>query len=950
MKARRPQWNFAGVANQLTPQVRTRLLSFNLLVGSLGGSVILGVAAATSVEFDVLHPVMIGFIVVHLAAVFAALLPRLSDHLRAATLAVFCLMWACVVLAYTGPRTVTALYFVILVLLAGFLYGAPGLFGSFVTIILLYTVMAILWVDGYLPLSGSQQSDPSQAGYWVQTTVSFVAATSMICVLVNYLLRRTTEYFHQEVELRESLLQEKTLRSEAELVQLRTELARRDAERLLATIYRAAPIGLAFVRDRQLVLVNDWVAARLGASPEALVGLPTRSLYVSEDEYDRVGRVVTEAFSAGSIATVEAQVRAASGSALPVLLTAAPLDPARGDGGALVVTISDITALKAASDAVRESEARLSEIFEHTGEIIFAASVEPDDTFRITRVNRAAARYGLSLAQLNSGNCRTTDLYPADVAWDINADFRQCVQTRAPLTTVRTVPMPSGPVKFSTTLVPVFDPATQRAVRLVGFSRDLSHTERIDELQRSKLAADAANQAKSSFLSRMSHEIRTPLNAVLGFTRLLLRDDKLSDNQRAYLETVDRNGEHLLNLINDILEISKIEAAKVILRIEPCAIRRLLDYLEATFGPAVKEKGLCFTTHCADGVPAVVMTDEGKLRQILVNLVGNAVKFTATGSVRVALRARAGVTGGTLCVEVMDTGPGLSADEQAALFQDFNQTEAGRRVGGSGLGLTISREHARLLGGDISVSSVIGQGSIFTVSIPYAEDAPAAPGPSAGTAACRRIRLAPGTPPVRLLVVDDISDNRLLLSSLLREAGFVVREATNGQEATQAAAAWQPHCALIDMKMPGLDGIGVTRLLRGMPSLSRLKILGISASVFSSEAEEFLAAGADAFLPKPVSEDEIMSLLGRLLKLDLVADAPVVRSAESAQTSPGSRISLVRRTALGAAAEQADYNALVRLTADLAADEPELARLVDRYLQRFDYEGIRRLLAEVAEP
>jgi PAS domain S-box-containing protein len=945
MSATKPEWNFAGVADRMLPGVRDRLLTLSLLAGSLGGSVMLTVSAVVSPGFDVRHPLMLMFVVLHLLAVVAAALPRWPHQIRTAILAGFCLLWSGVVVAYVGPVGLVALFFVFLTLLAGFLYGAVGLFGCFALIVALYAGMGVLWVQGYLPMEGSHRSDPHLPSFWIQSTASFLAGASMICGLVYFLLRRTTQYFAEETKLKESLLHEQTLRAEAEVVRLRADLARGQAEHQLATLYRTAPIGLAFIRDRRFVLANEWVARLLGRRVDELVGCATRELYSSAEEYERVGRALVAAYQRGEVATVETEWLAPSGEKRRVLLTAATLDANHADDGA-VVTVTDITAINEAHQAVRESEARLSEIFDHTSDIIFSVAVGEDGQFRVERANRAVEHYGFNLAQLNSGTCTMADLLAPDVAAEVEASFARCVHARVPQPVVRSLLTAAGLAKFSTTLVPVFHPLTRRAVRLVGFTRDITHTERIAELQQAKAAADAANRAKSAFLSKMSHEIRTPLNAVLGFTRLLLRDERMDDRQRTFLETVDRNGEHLLSLVNDVLEISTIEAAKVVLRTGPFSLHDLLHYLEATFAPAAASKGLRFVVHRAPEVPAVVSADEGKIRQILVNLVGNAVKFTTAGSVDLRVGSEATPRGWRLRCEVADTGAGLSPAELDAIFVDFEQTELGRRSGGSGLGLSISRAYAQLMGGDITVQSAPGHGSVFTLTLRCEEGADMPPAVHGKRFAFRHLRLAMPDRPVRLLVVDDVSDNRLLLTALLRETGFDVREATTGQEAVHAVVAWQPHAALIDMKMPDLDGVGVTRLIRSMSPPPRLKILGVSASVFSGEASDFLAAGADAFLAKPVRDAEILATLGRLLSLEYESDSPgPAIDPDRAESRPDPGIDESRRAALAAAVDQADYGLIDRLVEEWELLDPGLALRTRRHLQRFDYEAIRRELA-----
>jgi len=377
----------------------------------------------------------------------------------------------------------------------------------------------------------------------------------------------------------------------------------------------------------------------------------------------------------------------------------------------------------------------------------------------------------------------------------------------------------------------------------------------ITDLSLARDAADAANRAKSMFLANMSHEIRTPMNAVLGFAQLLERDHSLSAVARNMVATIMKSGEHLLSIINDILEMSRIEAGRIEVRTQPLDLYDLLNDLTAMLRLRAEEKGLAFTLDRRDDCPRYILADLGKLRQVLINLLGNAVKFTRQGSITMrALAAGAD----RVAIEVEDTGIGISPKELEKLFHPFERTLSGEKAAsGTGLGLAISREYARLMGGEISVVSTTDGGSCFRFEFP----APLTAIQPIPPASPRRITaLAPGQGEIRVLVVDDQRTNRELLRAMLEPLGFVVDEADEGGKAIDKVRSLQPRIIVMDLVMPGMDGIETTRILRSTAANDALVIIGISASVFDQEKQHFLDSGLNAFIAKPFREQELFDL------------------------------------------------------------------------------------------
>ena len=985
--------------------------------------------------------------------------------------------------------------------------------------------------------------------------------------------------------------------------------------RELQMIFDHSPVGIALLKDRKFVRVNESQATMLGYTAAEFVGQDVRFIYPSQQDYEKVGGELYREIARDGQWLRETTFRCKDDSRVQLHLHVVPAD--RHDPSAGIIAMSvDLTERKRVEEALRASETRLQEVFDHTTEVIFVVRVEPDGRFFYERINQAAGPLGLNPDDFNSGTKTPQDIFPPASAASVEANYRKCIAAGRPTLVEQELTMPTGVFYFAATLVPVRAADGTKIVRIVGFSQDVTERRRADEalrekqrqlttfmanlpgvayrcandpqwtmefisegclaltgypvedfignrtlswadlihredqgpvweqvqrnlkdrepydliyrlrtregserwvaergrgvfetdgrlqaleglvtditllkltesalraseekyrgifenalegifrsspegrylsvnpsmarmhgydspqdmidsitdiatqiyvnsserqrvlgrierdgridnhelhvwrkdgsamwilsslravrdldgkivyyegtniditerkrmsaLETSAMRAEAASRAKSSFLANMSHEIRTPMNAILGFSQLLMRDAHLSPAQREHLRVIDRNGEHLMALITDILEMSKIEANRATLNRSPFAVTGLARDLESMFRARIEAQGLTFLVETDESCEVRLVGDVGKLRQIFVNLLANAIKFTTTG--RIVLRFHTEPQLDESCClrgEVEDTGAGIPATFLDELFDEFAQTDLGRKTGsGTGLGLPISREFARMMDGDITVETREGHGSTFRMAVILARAAANQPvdlDQSNGRTETP-VRLAPGQPERRVLVVDDQPDSRQFLRLLLEGAGFVVQEAANGVEAIADASLWRPHCILMDLRMPVMGGLeAITEIRRHDHGLG-MKIISLTASVFAEDRAQVLAAGADRFMTKPVHVSDLFEQIRVLL------DVKYIRTGEGGEVAPVQGVLVPDRASirvparligrLREAVEAADLDLVLALTDEVAAVDESAATEIRRIINRFDYPALLALLDASAE-
>ena len=470
---------------------------------------------------------------------------------------------------------------------------------------------------------------------------------------------------------------------------------------------------------------------------------------------------------------------------------------------------------------------------------------------------------------------------------------------------------------------------------------------RTAELERALVDAQQASRAKSAFVSSMSHELRTPLNAILGYAQLMGLGESDPADYQMFAGKIMIAGEHLLGLVNDVLSVAKIEENRLELLVAPFELRALARSVEGMLGARARGKGLTLEISVDPALPTGILGDEGRLRQVLLNLVGNAVKFTAQG--RVTLRLLA-TPGGRLRVEVADTGPGIPAEDLPHLFGSFVQSEVGKRTtDGAGLGLYLSQSFVRLMGGEVTVVSELGQGTTFAFELPMTvTDAP----PSAEVLQ-RGFRLEPGQVLPSQLVVDDLEDNREVLATFLRGLGLTVHTARDGREAVEAWEAWQPGVVWMDMHMPIEDGFSATRRIRSIEKsrgLARTPILGITASVFELEQASVLEAGCDTLVPKPYRETHLIEALAQFAGLRFSEAAPAAPRPEPTPAEDAGPLPEAWRRDFREDLAKGDLDAAARRVQLLPGSSAALGARLLELLREFRLDELERLVPRPGEP
>ncbi|HEY9660870.1 MAG TPA: PAS domain S-box protein [Allocoleopsis sp.] len=630
----------------------------------------------------------------------------------------------------------------------------------------------------------------------------------------------------------------------------------------------------------------------------------------------------------------------------------------------VLVVVRDITTRKQAEADLKAQQAFLRQVIDVVPSSIFVK----DRQGRFLTANKAAAAmYGITVEAMLGKHDLDLNLDPAQV--EASQHINEAVMsTLKPKLIPNHNPMfrpDSEEPRYYQTIISPFINDKGEVKGIIGSASDITNLKQVEEeLRHAKEAAETANRAKSQFLSNMSHELRTPLNIILGFTQLMARSGSLNPQQQGYLDTISRSGEHLLMLINDVLEMSKIEAGRVTLNETDVDLPDLLASLQQMLQLKAESKGLQLFFTPAIDLPRYIHTDESKLRQILMNLLGNAIKFTQTGSVHLRINwenREASMAAGTtlapysLIFEVEDTGPGIAPTELEHLFEPFVQTETGVNSNeGTGLGLAISHRFVQLMGGSMTVDSQVGVGTLFRFDIQtqIVESEVIQP---ASRHYHQVIGLAAEQPTYRILVAEDKLANRQLLLELLVPVGFEVQEAVNGQEAIDLWQSWNPHLIWMDIRMPVMDGYEATRQIKssGLPAPI---ILALTGSAFEEDRVKALSIGCDDFVRKPVRAEVIFEKMAEFLGVQYIyketdqhnsreqssksSSTEFVLSTDSFSTLPVDWVQQLHQ-----AATRVNSKQIQSLVQEIQPEHPQLAEALTRLVDNFSFEEIIELTA-----
>jgi PAS domain S-box-containing protein len=615
------------------------------------------------------------------------------------------------------------------------------------------------------------------------------------------------------------------------------------------------PMAITTLKEGIYLEVNQSFLDVSGYSRDEVIGRNSLTLNCWINPQDR-DRYIQAMQTDGFIQNYESKFRTKSGE-VRTLLSSAEVMEVYGQKCAIIIA-KDITKRKKIEADLRQSEA--------TNRALIAAI--PDLLLRLDRNGNYINIFIGNEFQIINPECSRNgknifDILPTDRSEERIYYVEQALETGKVQTYEQQLEI-EGKIQYEETRI---TPLNDNEVLVMV--RDITERKQAElELAQAKKAAEAANRAKSEFLANMSHELRTPLNAILGFTQLMQGDQNLNAEQKENLDIVIASGEHLLSLINDVLEMSKIEAGKITFNKTNFHLYTLIESLQSMLQLKATEKGIKLNFDLAPNLPHFIRTDKGKLRQIILNLLSNAIKFTHQGSVTLQVELQ---EKNTLKFAIIDTGTGIAPEELNHLFNPFVQTESGRQSHqGTGLGLVITRKFIQLMGGEIYVESTLGKGSIFHFTIRFRSvlaNAVASP-----ISTQKIVALAPEQTHYRIMIADDIENNRQLLVKLLKPIGFEVREAKNGKEAITLWQEWQPHLIWMDMRMPKLDGYEATKIIRKLSQEQNkpVIIIALTASVFEEEQTEIKAAGCDEMVRKPLQPQIIFDKLSEFLKVQYI--------------------------------------------------------------------------------
>jgi PAS domain S-box-containing protein len=729
----------------------------------------------------------------------------------------------------------------------------------------------------------------------------------------------------------------------------RVEAILRVSEEKYRILFQNSPDAYLIIVDGVFVDCNKATENMLRGDRTLIVGKTPDAL---SPEFQPDGRLskeaarerITQAFNCG-LKTFEWVHRRFDGTDLLVEVSIVTMQ-LEGQT-ALFTTWRDISLHKQAEEALKQSSTRLTLATRAGGvgvwdwDLVNNILLWDDQMF---------AQYGVDKDTFSG----TFDAWKSGLLPDeqetATSEIQKAINGEKEFNTEFRVVWPDGSIHNIKALAVVQRDDSGKPLRMVGTNWDITEQKNTESvLLNARQEAEIANRAKSSFLANMSHEIRTPLNAIIGFSHLMNRDKALSDAQQEYNTSIIRAGEHLLSLINDILELSKVEAGRVMLHPGNVDLQALLQEIQLLFKERARSKHLKFHIETAGNLPRYVIADESKVRQILINLIGNAIKFTEEGGVSVNTRVENRTEGiSHLIVEIKDSGPGIPEHEQKNLFKHFVQTSSGVNQGsGTGLGLALSRELAILMGGDITLASTVGKGSVFTFHLEIKAGVINAHDPNR---AKRVVCIDKGDKPYRILVADDKKENLNVVINLLKLVGFETIDALNGKDAIEKSEQWNPDLILMDLRMPVMDGFEATRRIKLSEKGSAIPIIALTANMFEGDREKIESMNIQGYISKPFSENELLGTIGNILGITYIyeeeSDLLDGRSPNDDEeiAKEVSELSESLRMKMLDALAVADIKQLKKIINGIEEDYPDLARFLMKLARNYDYSHLQKIL------
>jgi len=752
------------------------------------------------------------------------------------------------------------------------------------------------------------------------TTIITLLSTAFAIWLVVILGRKARK---AHIDVRAKILLEK------EVTERTRELKK------LTVAIEQSPSSIAITDlNANIEYVNPRFTEVTGYSSEEVIGKNPRVLksdLTPKETFEDLWQTITK----GEVWHGEFINRRKNGETYWERTVIAPIRNEKGIIDHYVAVKEDITKFKEAE----EKSTRLGRVLEESWNEIYM--FDPD-TLMLLQVNKGA-RHNLQYSMEELKKMTTVDIKP-----DYSPEyFKNLIQPlregKLPFVLFQTRHQRKDgtiyPIEVRLQLV-----KTENTAIFVGIIQDITERNKAEDLlKKAKEDAEHASLAKSQFVANMSHELRTPLNAILGFSQIMANSDNLTPKQQENIKIINRSGDHLLSLIDDVLNISKIEAGKIVLQKVDFDLLKLLDELGPLFQDKLLKKNLTLDFEYNGNIPKRIHADKTKIRQILVNLINNAIKFTTKGGIILRLwLPQTFKSNLMLAFEIEDTGCGIAKNDLDNVFHTFVQTSSGlKSEEGAGLGLAISRQFIQLMGGDIHVESILDKGSTFKFNIVVNQPKTTTEEPKKP----KIISLEHDDEQHKILVVDDDPLNRLILVELLTPFGFEIKEAENGKIALDLCQQWKPHLIFMDMRMPVMDGFEASRAIKKI--LDHIIIIAITASVFEDKKEQIFEAGCDEFISKPFYHTNIFEIIQRYLDVKYIREEPK-KESDDYELTKESLISLSDdlQSELKQAIETVDIDKVEKLLKQVYAEDAQLADALKKQIDNFEYDELLKLFSD----